>query len=89
MEDSCMPDYLQKVKDAESVLPRSLYNPLKSKNTEQPNTMFPLYQIDFYNVVKTTRYNGNRIWHITLYNITYFHYFSINMLLLYDFLFVK
>ena len=54
MEDSCMPDYLQKVKDAESVLPRSLYNPLKSKNTEQPNTMFPLYQIDFYNVVKTT-----------------------------------
>ena len=36
-------------------------------------TMFPLYRIDFYNVVKSTRYNGNRIWHITLYNIRCFH----------------
>ena len=51
-------------------------------------TMFPLYRIDFYNV-KTIRYNGNRIWHITLYNITCFHQFSINRLLLYDFLFAK
>ena len=33
-------------------------------------TMFPLYRIGFYNVVKTIRYNGNRIWHTTLYNIT-------------------
>ena len=24
------------------------------------NTMFPLYRIGFYNVVKTIRYNGNR-----------------------------
>ena len=31
--------------------------------------MFQLYQISFYNVVKTIRYNGDKIWHITLYNL--------------------
>ena len=50
-------------------------------------TMFPLYPIDFYNVVKTIPYNGNRISHTTLYNATCFHQFSINRLCLYDFLF--
>ena len=39
---------------------------------EDTNTMFPLYRIGFY-VVKTIRYNGDRIWYITLYNITCFH----------------
>ena len=33
------------------------------------NTMFPLYRIGFYIVVKTIRYDGNRIRHVTLYNI--------------------
>ena len=52
-------------------------------------TMFPLYLIGLYNVSKTIQYNGNRIRHITLYNITCFHYFSINRLVLYDFLCAK
>ena len=42
------------------------------KQPGEINTMFPLYRIGFYNV-KTIRYNGNRIWHITLHNITCFH----------------
>ena len=52
------------------------------------NTMFPLYRIGFYNVVKTMRYNGNRIRHTTLYSAKCFHQFSINVLAVYDFLFV-
>ena len=36
-------------------------------------TMFPLYRIGFYNVVKTIRCNGNRIRHTTLYNTLCFH----------------
>ena len=33
-----------------------------------PRTMFPLYRLAFHSVVKTNRYNGNRMRFTTLYN---------------------
>ena len=36
--------------------------------------MFPLHRLAFHNVVKTNRYNGNRMRFTTLYNERYCHY---------------
>ena len=48
-------------------------NEQRPKSSASTIIMFPLYRIGFYDVVKTIRYNGNKIRHTTLYNILCFH----------------